>query len=137
MPFDNAPSTMKLIGIKIPKKNTKEDRATMVNLRSLNGSTKIFNSKARGFGGSRDLMVKKAMVINPRIIKAMVRLEELAKECTWDVVIFRSKMQVDRGHLQSPPKTDLGNKMRRHNGKNNTAKAAARCHSSKSSIVVL
>lgn len=65
---------MKLIGIKSPMKNMNEEAVTMTNFLSLKGSTKTFNSNALGLGGRREEIVRAAMIMRPRMRKAMIRI---------------------------------------------------------------
>jgi len=62
---------MKLIGMNRPKKNRNDDAITKRTLVSLKGSTKTFSLNGRGFGGSRDVMVRFAIINRPRIRKAI------------------------------------------------------------------
>ena len=55
-------------------KNKKDATLRRLKLTSLNGSTKTFIWNALGFGGSRDVTVKKAIHIKPKIMKPIVRI---------------------------------------------------------------
>lgn len=66
----------KLKGRKVPKKNKKLARAVVRNGGSLSGLTNSMMIKGLGRGLRRDLTVRLAMIMRPRIIKAAVRMDQ-------------------------------------------------------------
>jgi hypothetical protein len=55
----------------MPRKKRKDAEIRSTNLTSLNGSKNTLNWRARGLGGRREDTVNNAMIIRPRIRKAM------------------------------------------------------------------
>jgi len=67
---------IKLKGRKVPKKNKKLARAVARNGGSLSGLTNSMMIKGLGRVSRRDLTVRLAMIMRPRIIKAAVRMDQ-------------------------------------------------------------
>jgi hypothetical protein len=94
---------MKLIGIKSPRKKRKEAAVSMTNVMSLKGSKNTFSFKARGFGGSREATVNKAMIRRPKRRNAIATRPQGPKS-----VRILSAVCTLALTSHSPPKTNLG-----------------------------
>lgn len=67
---------MKLKGRKVPKKNKKLAKEVVRNGGSLSGLTNSMMIKGLGRGSRRDLTVRLAISMRPRIMKAAVRMDQ-------------------------------------------------------------
>jgi len=98
IPSFMAAISIKLIGIKRPRKNRKAERVKALNLMSLKGSRNTESSNFLGCGGSLDRTVNIATVMSARTRKAHIRMAHPKPTCGMRCEAMIGKM--------IPPKPD-------------------------------